>query len=80
MILSVLIAYLIIDCINCNTVRGYHGIFPHLFHITFPVAVVSAHYQMFTPIINISDSHWLSNPGNSCCLVMRLGFIGSPFT
>ena len=80
MVMTLVIAYLIIAYINCNVVRGYHGKFPHLFHTTFLVAAVSAHYQMFTPIINISKSYLLFNPGNSCCLVMRLGFTGSPFT
>ena len=63
-----------------NTVREYHWIFPHLLHVSFIVDAVSASYQMYTPIINISTSYWLSSPGNSYCLVMRLGSTGSPFT
>ena len=73
------IVYVIIDK-ACNVVRGYLLIFPHLYHITFLVAAVSASYQMYTPIINISHLYWLSKPGNSCCLVIKLGSIGSPFT
>ena len=77
--MTLLIAYLIVY-MTCNAVRGYQYIFPHLYHVTFLGAAVSASYQMYTPIINISHLYWLSKPGNSCCLVMRLGSIGSPFT
>ena len=62
------------------TVRGYSKIFPHIINIYFLVAAVSECYQMFTPIINICTPHWLFRLGNSCCLVMQLGFIGSPLT
>ena len=77
--MTLIIVYLIV-CKACNVVRRYQRIFPHLYHITFLVVAVSAFYQMYTSIINISHLYWLSKPGNSCCLVMRLGFIGSPFT
>ena len=40
---------LIVNCINCNAVGEYQCIFPHLYHITFLVAAVSAHYQCSLP-------------------------------
>ena len=37
-----------------TAMREYHWIFPHLLYDSFLVAAVSASYQMYTPIINIS--------------------------
>ena len=71
---------LLLDYVNCKAVREYQGIFPNFYYITFLVAAVSTSYQMYTPFINISKPYWLFSPGNYCCLVMRLGSIGSPFT